>query len=227
MNAQTILDALQKRYAVKKFDPAKKVSEENLRTILEAGRLAPSSLGLQPFDIIVVNNPEVRKQLLKPGMGQSQITDASHLIVFSIKNVLTVDDVDAAMQRIAAARNIDVSSLSGFRKNVMLYLRLTRFIRWFPGFAKWTPTGRKDHEWAAKQAYISLGFMLETAALLGVDACPMGGFMEPGFNKLLGLRGTGHHAEVALALGYHAEDDKYATLPKVRRETSDMIRVID
>ncbi len=85
MNAQTILDALHKRYAVKKFDPAKKVSEEDLQTILEAGRLAPSSLGLQPFDIIVVNNPAVRKELLKPAMGQSQITDASHLIVFSVK----------------------------------------------------------------------------------------------------------------------------------------------
>ncbi len=227
MNTSTILDALQHRYAVKRFDPTKKVSEEYLQTILEAGRLAPSSLGLQPFDIIVVKNPEIRKELLKPAMGQSQITDASHLIVFSIKNVLTVDDVDAAMERIAAARNIDVSSLAGFRKSVMLYVKITRFVRWFPGLAKWTPAGRKDHEWAAKQAYISLGFMLETAALLGVDACPMGGFMEPGFNKALGLRGTGYHAEVALAIGYHAEDDKYAHLAKMRRSSADMIRVIE
>lgn len=227
MNASTILEALNHRYAVKKFDPNKKISAEDLQTILEAGRLAPSSLGLQPFDIIVVNNPDVRRELMKPGMGQSQITDASHLIVFSVKQKLTIPDVNAAMERIATTRNVDVSSLAGFRKNVMLYVQLTRFVRWLPAFAKWTPAGSKDHEWAAKQAYVSLGFMLETAALLGIDACPMGGFTEPGFNRALGLKGTGHHAEVMLALGYHAEDDKYAHLAKVRRSTSNMIRVID
>lgn len=138
----TILEALNRRYATKAYDATKKVSDEDLHTILEAMRLSPSSYGLQPWKFIVVTNPELRETLKAASYGQPQITDASHLIVLTVKKDMTESDINAYMESIATTRNMPIESLDGF-KNMLL-----------------GATGHLDHamkeSWNMKQAYIAL-----------------------------------------------------------------------
>jgi nitroreductase len=204
---KNIIDALNWRYATKAFDKDKKLSESQLMAVTEAMRLSASSFGLQPWKFIVVTDPEIRKALRAAAWDQSQITDASHLIVIAV-NSRTIPLVDSYMQSIADTRGIPVEALKGFSDSIKGSL------------AGKTPQEIKD--WSSRQLYIALGIGLVAAASESIDACPMEGFDPQKFDEILGLTKMGLESRALLALGFRSPDDKTASYKKVRFPRSEV-----
>jgi nitroreductase len=200
---KNIIESLQWRYATKQFDTTKKLTEFQLDMLLTAARLSPSSFGLQPWKFVVVTDPSVRAKLREAAWGQSQITDASALIVFCVRKNIDDDLVDAYMQSIAATRNVSLDSLKSFADNIK-------------GSIKSRPTPESAKEWSTRQVYIALGVLLTTAAHLDIDACPMEGFDPKKFDDILGLAVLGLESRVLAAVGFRSADDKSASMKKVR-----------
>lgn len=207
----TLISRLKWRSATKKFDPTKKISTSDWRALEETLVLSPSSFGLQPWKFIVVDNPDLRTQLRAHAWNQSQITDASHLVVLAVKKNLSKADVARFVDRIAAVRKIERASLSEY-ENMML------------GFIGKKDQGFDVTVWATRQVYIALGFFLSAAANLGIDACPMEGFDPAQFDKLLGLDQQGFGAVVLATAGYRSEDDPYSKSAKVRFDAKEIIQ---
>lgn len=208
----SILESLRWRYATKKFDATKKLTKDQLDLLLEATNLSATSLGLQPFQILVVENSSLREKLKAAAWNQPQITDASHLVIFAAKTNLSSVDVDLYMQLISKKRGISVEALADFK-----------------GMVDGAINGRLVEaltQWAARQAYIALGTLLTTAAFESIDACPMEGFDNAQFDEILGLKEKHLTAVVIAAIGVRSNDDKYQHLIKVRREISDIVTVI-
>lgn len=208
-----LIENLNWRYAVKKFDAAKKISPETWSAIEEAMVLAPSSYGLQPWRFVVVNDPAVRAKLKAVAWNQSQVTDASHLVVFCRKISVTPADVDAYVNRIVEVRNAPVETLGDYKKMMVGSVSNPAGL---PGGSMET--------WTRSQTYIALGFFLAACAMLGVDACPMEGFDPGKFDEILGTSKAGYLPVVLGTAGYRASDDWLATLPKVRAKTTDVIK---
>ena len=203
ISSQQLLDRLNWRYATKQFDPNRKINAQDWATLEEALLLTPSSGGLQPWKFIVVTDPAVRAKLLPASYGQSQITNASHLVVFAAKKNFSEADVDAVINHTAATRGVSVESLAPFRDMLV------------GGIVKSMGEPARD-AWARNQAYIALGNLLTSAAVLGVDACPMEGFDRAQYDEILGLNKQGFASAVIATLGYRAASDQYAAAPKVR-----------
>src|SRR6185295_18822783 len=157
----------------------RKISDQDWATIEQALLLTPSSGGLQPWKFIVVTDPAARANLLPASYGQPQITDASHLVVFAAKKNFSEADVDAFIRRTAATRGVPVESLAAYRDMLV------------GGIVKSMDEPARD-AWARNQAYIALGNLLTSAALLGIDACPMEGFDRTQYDEILGLKGEGY-----------------------------------
>jgi nitroreductase len=198
-----LLERLNWRYATKQYDSTRKISAADWATLEEALVLSPSSYGLQPWTFLVIEDPAVRAQLLLASYGQPQVVDASHLVVFAAKTNLSEADVDAHVRRTAEVRGIPEESLAGLRTMMMRAI--------VQGL---TDTERRH--WAVNQAYIALGNLTTSAALLGIDATPMEGFEKNRYDDILGLKARGLTASVIATVGYRAAGDKYATAPKVR-----------
>ncbi|QJW95264.1 NAD(P)H-dependent oxidoreductase [Frigoriglobus tundricola] len=209
VSPETVLSQLDWRYATKKFDPAKKIAPDLWAKLEQAAIHAPSSFGLQPWKFIVVTDPEVRKQLHPASFNQSQVLDASHLVVFAAKNPPTPADVDAYVARIAEVRGAPAESLDGYKQ--MMLGSLSRM------------DAVQAHRWAARQVYIALGVFLSAAALVGVDACPMEGFLPEKYDEILGLRAKGLGSVVIATAGYRSAEDAYAGAAKVRFDPKDVI----
>lgn len=197
-----MIEKLNWRYATKQFS-GDSPSGDKIDEILESARLAASSFGLQPFRVIVVKDAEVRKKLREAAFGQPQITDATLLLVFARMKTVSENDVTDYMHNISKTRNIPLNQLDGFKSSV-----------W--GKAERLNKAGSTHEWTARQAYIALGTVLTTAAVLGVDACPMEGFNPDEFDEILGLTPLGLTATVLCPIGIRSPDDAYQHLPKVR-----------
>jgi nitroreductase len=215
MSATTTTDLLEQlnwRYAVKQFDSTKAISPEIWSALAESLVLTPSSYGLQPWKFIVITNPEIRAQLKPFSWNQTQITDSSHLVVFTIKKNISIADVDHFIARTAEVRGITVESI-GFYRNMIA------------SDVVYGPRSLNANEWATRQAYIALGNFMTSAALLGVDTCPLEGIEPAKYDKVLGLPEKGYATVVAAAAGYRAADDKYATLAKVRFSQEEVIEV--
>lgn len=210
ISADALLAQLQWRYAVKKFDATKKIPAADWAALEQSLILSASSYGLQPYRFVVVEDPAVRAQLPALSWGQTQTTDASHFVVFARRLAVTTADVDRYLARIAQVRGIGLDALAGLRGMLV-------------GDIIEGPRSQWAAEWAARQAYIALGFLLTSAAALGIDACPMEGFSPADYDKVLGLEAQGLGAVCACALGYRASDDPYATAPKVRLPADELI----
>ena len=208
VNNETIVRQMNWRYATKKFDPNRKLQAPDWKTLEQSLVLSPSSYGLQPWKFFVVGNPDVRAKLRSAAYNQSQITDASHLVVCAHRTGFSAKDVDRHVERVAQVRNVPAESLAGYRQAMLGSVQ--------------RPQEQTD-AWVSRQVYIALGNFLATAALLGVDACPMEGFDAAQFDEILGLTGQGYHAQVIATAGYRAEDDAYARLPKLRYSPEDVI----
>lgn len=209
-----VLEQLNWRYATKKFDPSKKISEEVWKVLEQSLVLAPSSFGLQPWKFIVVRNPQIRQQLLEHSWGQKQVVDASHLVVLAIKKDLKDSDVDRHIQKMSEVQQVPVENLQKFANVVK-------------GFMKQPPYPLDINEWSTRQTYIALGQYMTCAAMLGIDTCPMEGFVPAKYDEVLGLPAQGYKAVVVCPAGYRAADDQYATNPKVRYATENVIDYID
>lgn len=210
INNDTLLGQLQWRYATKKFDPAKKITATDWAALEQALILTPTSYGLQPCKFLVITDPALRARLVPASWGQQQPVDCSHFIVFAARAQNAETDVDHYIARMAEVRGVAPEALAGFKKVLM-------------GDVVHGPRGQIALEWATRQAYIALGNFMTSAALVGVDTCPMEGFEPPKYDEILGLPAQGFHAVVACAAGYRAADDKYAALPKVRFPASELI----
>ncbi|MBC6993821.1 NAD(P)H-dependent oxidoreductase [Neolewinella lacunae] len=210
--SSSLLTDLNWRYATKKFDTSKKVSAEDLETIMSAVNLAATSYGLQPFRVMHVQDPAVREKLKAAAYGQPQITDADHLFVFC--HLLEVSDeyVDDYIARIAAERNTDVANLKGFGDTIKGSLG--------------NKTSQEVADWTRRQAYIALGHLLVTAATLRVDSCPMEGFDAAAFGEILGLKDQGLGAAVVATVGYRSEEDQLQHAAKVRLPLTELFHTV-
>lgn len=208
----TVLEHRTWRYATKKFDAAKKVSDEDLETLMEATRLSASSYGLQPYHVLVISDQAIKEQLKPASWGQSQITDASHIIVFANTTDFGDELVDEYVTNICETRNIPEEGLKGyadFMKSKLVDL----------------PLEAKDN-WTAKQAYLAFGNLMQAAAELKIDTCPMEGFEADKYNEILGLNDKNLNAAVVLPIGYRSEEDATQHLPKVRKSKEELFTLI-
>lgn len=198
-----LLEALNWRYATKEFDPEKRIPDEIWVTLEESLVLTPSSFGLQPWEFIVITDREYRGQFVEHSWGQRQVVDASHLVVLAAKKSLGEEDIDAWIGEAARSRGVEPASMSALRDMLM------------SGVVKGMSDGEKA-QWAKLQTYIALGNFMTCAALLGVDVCPMEGFVPGKYDEILGLGERNLTAAVLAPAGYRADGDKYAGLPKAR-----------
>jgi len=208
-----LLDSLNWRYATKTFDATKKIPEATWKALEEALVLSPSSFGLQPYRFLIVKDPAIRAQLKPHSWNQTQVVDASHYIVLAGRTAMTETEVDRFLDRVVEVRSIPKESLDGYRG--MMYGSLLS-----PGAETRIP------HWAALQAYIALGNLMTSAALLGVDTCAIEGFAPAEYDAILGLKEQGYASVVCCALGYRHSEDKHASAAKVRFPSSDLIKTI-
>ena len=209
MNANQWIEQLKWRYATKVFDKTKKIDSELWSKVEESLLLTPSSFGLQPWKFIVVTDDAIKKSLLPHSWGQPQVTDCSHLVVLAARSPLTDIEVTEFIQSTADTRSIPAESLEEY-KGMML------------GFLSRMDDDARTR-WAKNQVYIALGQLMSTAAVLGIDACPMEGITPPEYDKILGLKEQGYTTTLACPLGYRSADDKYASLAKVRYSADKLI----
>ncbi|NMG48999.1 NAD(P)H-dependent oxidoreductase [Azoarcus communis] len=208
------LQKLQWRYATKKFDPTRKLSPEQLECILEAIRLTATSSGLQPYEVLVVNNPELRARIQPHAWNQAQVTEASHLLVFAAWDNYTAERINAMFDLVNEARGFRNEGWENYR-NFLLQTYPPR-----------DPEVNFQH--AARQAYIGLGSALIAAAELKVDCTPMEGFDPDKVDEILDLRARGLRSVLMLPLGYRAEQgDWLVDLKKVRRAREQFVTEID
>jgi nitroreductase / dihydropteridine reductase len=208
----SFLKNLNWRYATKKYDPTAKLPTEKLDQILEAIRMAPTSNGFQPFDVLHVSNPAIREKLKAAAYNQPQITDASDLLVFAAWDNIHAGNLGKVFDNFAGVRGAS-DSLSERRTSSI-------------AAAEGKPA-EQNFAHAAQQAFIGLGFALAAAAELDVDTSPMGGFNPAQFDVILGLKERGLRSVVVLCLGQRdAAGDWLVNLPKVRRAKSDMIHEV-
>lgn len=207
------MKALAWRYATQTFDPEKELSDEALRTILESGRLAPSSYGIEPWKFIVITDKEVRAKLREVSYGQPKVTDASHLVVIARRTDMRENIVRELIERTALANGKSPADLDGLKQMV-------------DGVVAMRSDEALD-SWAKAQTYIALGMMIETAALLGVDAGPMEGFAPDQVDEVLGLKAQYLSATTMLALGYRGGDDAASARPKARRSFDEAVAFVN
>ena len=206
-----ILTALTWRRAVKNFDSTKKVSDEDLKTILESARLAPSVYGIEAWKFVVVQNPELRTQLRAASYDQSKVTDASHLVVIAARTDAQNIPGELA-ERTAAQQHKTLEQVQGLKGAV-------------EGLIASKPEGAVRDGWLAGQTFIPLAMMMETASLLNIDNAPFTGFDAVKVDEILGLQEKNLVVVSMLALGYRAED-AYSETPKVRRTFSEVVEMM-
>lgn len=206
----TVLEALQWRYATRKFDPAKKIAPDVWAALEQSLVLAPSSVGLQPWKFFVVTDPALRAKLHPAAWNQAQVIDCSHFVVLAVRKDLDAAHVDRHVARMVEVRGGTVEALAKFRAMAVRNLDEAR------------NEGRLD-TWQTHQIYIALGQFMTAAAMLGVDACPMEGFEPAKFDDILGLPDQGLASVVCCAAGYRSADDRFAAMKKVRFKPDDVI----
>lgn len=196
------------RYATKKFDATQKVSAEDFETIKKAIQLSASSYGLQPYQVFVVETPELRQKIQPAAWGQSQIVDAAYLFVFANKVNFGAADIDAYLQLMASTRQIPIESISGYGD--FMKSKIT------------TLPADVLSTWTSKQTYLALGNLMNVAAELRIDVTPMEGFEPEKVNEILGLTDLGLNASLLATVGYRHADDATQHYAKVRKPLDEL-----
>ncbi len=210
LHPEALLAQLNWRYATKKFDATRKITPELWATLEQALILTPSSFGLQPWKFIVITDAAVKHNLVSLSWNQTQPTGCSHFVVFATRKALGEKDVDHFLERVIATRGGSKDALKSYRDMMT-------------GFAGKAAKEGWLREWAIRQVYIALGNFMTSAAVLGVDTCPMEGIEPANYDKIIGLEGTEFETVVACAAGFRSADDKYAQLAKVRFPASEVV----
>ena len=213
IDPKVLIEQMKWRYATKIFDPTKKIPTDIWNALEESLVLTPSSFGLQPWKFFVVTDPAIKEKLVAASWNQTQPQDCSHHVIFAIKKDTGPAEVEKYIRRIVELRGGTLEAQEGFKKMMLGFLS--------------QPAEKLDRNaWAALQVYIALGNFMTSAALLGVDTCPMEGILPAKYDEILGITGKGYHTFVACAAGYRAESDKYASISKVRFKLEDVIERI-
>ena len=204
-----LLDDLRWRYATKRFDADRKVSDEDLHKLEEAVNLAATSFGLQPFRLLVISDPEVKEQLRTASYNQPQLTECSHVFVFSSMTTMPPEQIDRYVDRIAEVRDVPREQLNDYAN-----------------YMKGSVAGKSVESikaWNQRQAYLGLGTLLAAAAQLRIDSCPMEGIDAGEYDRILGLTDKGLTATVIAPVGYRSEDDATQHYAKVRVPLEEMV----
>lgn len=196
------------RYATKKFDATKKISSEDLETLKEAIQLSTSSYGLQPYKVFIIENPELRAKIQTFAWGQSQIVDASQLLVFANITNFGETEIDQYIANMAETRGIPVESVKGYAD--FMKMKITAL------------TEEDRNNWTSKQTYLALGNLLNAAAELKIDVTPMEGFEPENVNEVLGLKELGLNASLLATIGYRHEEDATQHYKKVRKPKNEL-----
>lgn len=205
----TTLDSLYWRYAVKKFDPSKTLPEEKVSQLTKAFNLTATSYGLQPIRMVVIKNKDLQQSLVPHSYGQSQVADASHVLVLCVETTIDTTYIEGYFDKVREVRGTAEKILQPFREALV------------DSFSKKTPD--EILTWATHQAYLALGNLLTVCALEKIDSCPMEGFVPAAYDRVLGLAEKGLTAVLVLPVGYRAMDDEFSGFAKVRRELKDSV----
>lgn len=208
MNSDT-LQKLNWRYATKRFDSTKKLSDEKLAILKEAFNLTATSYGLQPVKMVIVSDQEVKDQLMPLTYNQPQVRDASHVLILCVESEIGEDFIIEHFRRVEDIRKTSREILQKFEDNL---------VRTFSDKEK-----DEIREWMVNQLYLSLGALLTVCAMEKIDSCPMEGFMPEEYDKLLGLDKLGLHSVIVLPVGYRDESDFFLSLKKVRRGVEELV----
>jgi nitroreductase len=207
-----IIEKLNWRYATKIFDTTKKVPEKDFDILLETLRLAPSSFGLQTWKFVVVKNIDLREKLVAASWRQSQVKDASHLIVLCAPISFDDKNVQAFIDDIVKTRDVTSESVDGYKKVMTDFLKRMN--------------DEQKAQWMKNQIYIALGSLMTVAATMNIDTCPMEGFIPAQYDEILGLTKLGLRSIVVCPVGYRSENDKYASAKKVRFSKNQLVITI-
>lgn len=205
-----LLDDLKWRYATKKYDATKKVSEDDVHKIIEAARLAPTSSGLQPFRVILISNQELKEKLVPIAMDQQIVAESNYVLVFAAWDQYSEERIDAVYDRTTDERELPRGRFSAYTDRLKgIYL---------------TQSAEENFVHTARQAYIAFGIALAQAAELKVDTTPMEGFFNDQLDEVLGLRKKGLRSVTMMTIGYRdAEGDWLAPMKKVRNPKEDFL----
>ena len=207
-----VIDQYKWRYATKKFDAKKKISDSNIELIKESISLAPTSYGLQLFKVIIVENQEIKNELKKASYNQSQISDASHIFVFCNSTKIIGDDIDTYIKNKSSIQNKPISEISGYGD----FLKTTLL--------------KKEHKkvsiWTANQVYIALSHLMTFCPSIGIDSCPVEGFDSYKYNKILNLNNRNLNSTVVAAVGYRSNKDSSQYEKKIRKSNDELFETI-
>lgn len=204
-----IIESLEWRYAAKKFDAEKMLSETQINTLKEAFNLTATSYGLQPVKMVIIKNKEIQQELVEHSWNQQQVIQASHLIVICIQDLINEKDIENYFNLVKKTRNTPDEILNPFKD-----------------YLKSDITNRSEAQlaiWMKNQAYIALGNLLTVAAVEKIDSCPMEGFNPEKYDEILNLKKHNLKSALVLPVGFRAEDDYMKDLQKVRKNTSDVV----
>jgi nitroreductase len=208
----TFIENQQWRYATKKFDATKKISTKDFDILKEAMRLSASSYGLQPYKIIIIDNPEIRSQILPFAWNQKQIVEASELLIFANVINFGANEIDEHIKNMASTRGLEIESLQGYAD--FMKAKITNL-----------PIETRNI-WTSKQTYLALGNLMNAAAELKIDVTPMEGFEPDNVNELLGLENMGLSASLIATVGYRHSEDQTQYYPKVRKSNQNLFVTI-
>jgi nitroreductase len=206
-----IVEDLKWRYACKQFDSEKSITNQDFDTIIDALILSASSYGVQPWEFVVVENKELREELVGASYNQAQVKDASHLIVLCRPEKIDEDLIDGYLQNICDVRSQKMEELEGFKKMLMHVVN---------------KDDAHKAAWAKNQIYIALGNLMTVCATMKIDTCPMEGFVPSKYDAILGLDKIGLKSVLVCPVGYRSDEDKYTAIPKVRHPKSKIVKVI-
>ena len=206
------LEALSRRYSVKKFNPDLIIPQETLLNILESGKLAASSLGLQPYKILVVESKEMKEKLIPAFYNPSQISTCSHLVVIVSKKMIEENYINGYFNHISEVRNIELEKLDLFKNSINQHIVQKNETELF--------------NWAEKQSYIVLANLMYAAAIENIDTCPMEGFRQDLIEEILDIDHEKEKVTVTLALGYRSEEDHFQHMKKVRKPNEKLFKFI-
>lgn len=204
-----IIKQLEWRYAVKKFNEAKLLSDDKIQTLKKAFNLTATSYGLQPITLVVIQNKVLQKELVPHSFGQSQVAQASHILIICIENEIDVEYIESYFKQIKKVRGTSDEILNPFKEAMVA------------DFSKKEIQEIKD--WSKNQGYLAMGNLLTVCAIEEIDSCPMEGFLPEAYDDVLELSKRGLTSVLVLPVGYRAEDDMFSILKKVRKDTDESI----
>ena len=209
VSGQQIIEQLNWRYAVKRFDPTRQLDDATWQTLAKSLVLTPSSYGLQPWKFFVISDQETKSRLPEISWNQKQPQDCSHMVVLAARKTMDAAYVDKYMASVVEQRGLPAGAMEGYRKVLVS-----------------TIESMDSHlDWNARQVYIALGQLMVAAAMLGVDTCPMEGIVPDAYDELLGIKDSDYTTIVGCAVGYRHPEDAQASAPKVRFPEQEMIGV--